>query len=153
MRASALHIDYSIHPTYGSIREESVMKKVLLVLGTGGVDMYDLPDFYLKKLGIECVNERWDKITGPPGRYDLAILFGLADKDKKKAHLFAGTVRRAIGPNTKFLIVSKWNSLLITQEQMRELYDAEYFPRNSLMLNLVDVVLEMLGQKAKTAPC
>lgn len=127
-------------------------KKVLLVLGTGGIDMYDLPEFYLRKMGIECVNERWDRISGPPGRYDLAVLFGLDDRDRNKAHLLAGTVRRAIGPHVKLLIVSKWGGLLITQEHMKELYGAEYFPRNSPLPALADLVLSMLAEDAKTAP-
>jgi hypothetical protein len=128
------------------------MKKVLIVKGTTRFDVYELRDM-LRSRGIACVDCRWDEVGGFPDEYDLAVHFGLDDWEKNKAHLFLSTVRRAVGPDAKLLVVSQWDRVLMTKEHLKEKYGAEYFSRGDSHLTLLDTVLGMLKEEAKTAPC
>jgi hypothetical protein len=123
--------------------------RVLIAKGTISFDVYDLSDM-LAERGIDCVVCRWDDIDGPPGRYDAAVLFGLS-QNLDVADMYAGAVRKAIGPRTRLLVVTGWDRRRI-ENAIIEKYDAEYFSRDCSNLTLLGVVLDMLAEDAKTAP-
>lgn len=122
--------------------------RVLVAKGTTFFDVYDLCEA-LNELGVECVTVRWNEIEGPPGRYDLAVLFGLSH-NRDVADTYASTVRAAIGGSTPLLIVSQWSRKDMAQP-MKEKYGAEYQVRGQPTRNLLAVVLDML-EDAKAAP-
>lgn len=132
------------------------MRKVLIAIGTTGLDVHDVCDEIHSQVRrrakepVECIVKNWNEIVGPAGQYDLAVLYGLDEHYKKKGHLFAKTVRHAIGPTTKFLIIPGWNKILFDREMMGEMYDAAYLSRGNFVEAAI-VILEMLAE-AKTAP-
>lgn len=121
------------------------MSKVLVVIGTGGhFDTTDLPDA-LRDRGVEYDTIWWNKLAGVAGKYDVAVLLGLSSS-RDGADLRVRTVRAAVGPGTKLLVVSSWGRSIMA-ELMKQKYDAEYLGRDGPDIILTDTVLKMLRKE------